>query len=347
MQKPLVIITGGCGYIGSHTAIDLIQNGYEVVSIDNFSRSVDFSLQCIENITGKKIKNHAVDLCDLNATEEIFSLYPEVAGVIHFAAFKSVPESVKSPLLYYNNNINSLVNVISCLTRFNIKNLVFSSSCSVYGDIKDLPVSEQTALSEPKSPYAATKVMGEKIVADCSEAYNLNAINLRYFNPVGAHITGRIGELPLQRPDNLFPIMTQTAVGRIDKLTVFGGKFPTRDGSCIRDYVHVSDIARAHVLALKYMLTEKKVYEIINLGTGNGVSVLEAINEFEKVSGVQLNYSIGEPREGDVVEIYSDASKALEILGWKTDHDLTDMVMTAWQWQLFLEKNFYKEKTNA
>ena len=347
MSKPLVIITGGCGYIGSHTAIELIENGYEVVSIDNLSRSTSFSLQCIEKITGVKIKNHPVDLCDLNATAEVFDLYPQAVGVIHFAAFKSVPESVKDPLLYYNNNIASLVNVIRCIEKLNIKNLVFSSSCSVYGDIQGLPVSELTPLSPPKSPYAASKIMGEKIVADSYKSYTINAINLRYFNPVGAHESGKIGELPLQRPDNLFPVITQTAVGRIGRLIVYGGKFPTKDGSCIRDYVHVTDIASAHVRALQYMQDKKGLYDIINLGTGKGVSVLEAINEFERYSGEQLNYIIGEPREGDVIEIYSDASKAAEILGWKAEHNLTDMVSSAWQWQLYLEKNFYTDKKPA
>lgn len=254
-----------------------------------------------------------------------------------------MPESVKDPLLYYHNNFVSLLNIINCIREFKIPSLVFSSSCSVYGDIQKLPVTEETPLSYPKSPYAYTKVVGEKIVADSCKAYGFNAINLRYFNPVGAHKTALLGELPLQRPDNLLPVIMQTAVGRIPKLTVFGGDLSTRDGSCIRDYVHVSDIARAHVQALNFLSGKKQMCDVINLGTGNGVSVLEAVHEFESISGKKLNYEIGSPREGDVIEIFSDASKALSLLGWKAEYDLTQMVETAWNWQKHLEANYYNK----
>lgn len=343
MGKPLILVTGGAGYIGSHTIVELIDKGFDVVSIDNFSRSAEYVLECIKAITGKTIVNHRVDLTNDEAIKNVVSSCSEIAGIIHFAAYKSVPESVREPHLYYHNNIVSLLNVISCIREFKIPSLVFSSSCSVYGDIEQLPVTEETQLSVPKSPYAYTKVVGERIVSDSAKAYQFNAINLRYFNPVGAHKTALLGELPLQRPDNLLPVIMQTAVGRLEKLTVYGGDLPTRDGSCIRDYVHVSDIARAHVQALNFLDGRKQVCDVINLGTGNGVSVLEAVNEFEAISGKKLNYEIGAPREGDVIEIYSDASKALSLLGWKAEYVLRDMVETAWNWQNFLEKSYYSK----
>jgi UDP-glucose 4-epimerase len=339
MHKPLVIVTGGCGYIGSHTVVDLIESGYDVVSIDNFLRSGNYALSGIRKITGKKVINHEVNLCDYEATRKVFDSYPQITGVIHFAAVKSVPESVRNPLLYYQNNIDSLVNVLKCVHETEIKNLVFSSSCSVYGDIESLPVSESTPLSAPKSPYAYTKVVGERIVADAANAYGFNAINLRYFNPVGAHTSGLIGELPLQRPDNLVPVITQTAIGKIPKLTVFGGEFATRDGSCVRDYVHVMDIAKAHTLALELMFNSKNLVDTINLGSGQGVTVLEAIKTFERISSIRLNYEIGAPRDGDVIEIYSDSTKAKQKLNWLPQHDINSMIETAWKWQLYLDAN--------
>jgi len=339
MHKPLVIVTGGCGYIGSHTVLDLLSNGFDVVSIDNFSRSKSYALDGIEKISGVRIINHAVDLCNYAVTQQVFDQYSDVAGVIHFAAFKSVPESVQQPLLYYKNNFESLVNVLQCIKKRNIQNVVFSSSCSVYGDINSLPVSETTPLSNPKSPYAYTKVVGERIVNDAAPAYGVSAINLRYFNPVGAHVSGMLGELPIQRPDNLVPVITQTAVGKIEKLTVFGGDLPTRDGSCVRDYVHVMDIAKAHTLALQLMMHSDKLIETINLGSGTGVTVLEAIKTFESLSGVSLNYEIGAPRDGDVVEIFSNPIKAREMLNWTPEHNLTSMMGTAWKWQQYLDQN--------
>lgn len=342
MAKPLVVVTGGTGYIGSHTIIELLENGFDVVSIDNFSRSSKKVLSLIQKITGVKVRNIEVNLCDEAKVDEALESLKHAAGIIHFAAFKSVPESVASPELYYYNNLTSLVYVLNGCLKHGIRNFVFSSSCSVYGDIAQLPVSENTPLSAPKSPYAATKVMGEQIVRDVCRAHSLNGICLRYFNPVGAHPSGMLGEMPLQRPDNLVPVITQTAIGKRESLTVFGGKLPTRDGSCIRDYIHVLDIAHAHVLALQYLQRNKDVNEIINLGTGEGVSVFEAINTFEAVSGVALNYEVGPPREGDVVEIYSDVQKASALLGWKAKYSLTDMMSSAWKWELELSKRDMK-----
>ncbi|RYG45081.1 MAG: UDP-glucose 4-epimerase GalE [Chitinophagaceae bacterium] len=333
MKKPLIIVTGGCGYIGSHTLCELIEAGYDVISIDNISRSSENVLSFVEKITGRLVFNYNIDLCSASEVEQTFSQLEGVVGLIHFAAFKSVPESVASPESYYHNNIASLVNVLQACAKHTIRNVVFSSSCSVYGDIETLPVSESTPLSAPKSPYAATKVMGEIIVKDIAAAHGISAMCLRYFNPVGAHQSGMLGEMPLHTPDNLVPVITQTAIGKRPFMRVFGGDLPTRDGSCIRDYVHVSDIAQAHVLALQYLQQQPTQFDIVNLGTGSGVSVLEAIKTFETVSGQKLSYQVGPPREGDVVEIYSNVEKASTTLGWKPKRNLEDMMLSAWKWE--------------
>lgn len=338
MKKSLVIVSGGCGYIGSHTIIELLNEEFDVVSIDNFSRSSPKALDNIRKITGKQIKNFDIDLCDATEVSRIFGEIGEATSLIHFAALKSVPESVRSPELYYHNNLGSLVNILYSSKKYGIKSIVFSSSCSVYGDIIHLPVSESTALSTPKSPYASTKIMGERIVGDICRAHRINAMCLRYFNPVGAHPSGMTGEIPVQRPDNLVPVITQTAIGKRESMTVFGGNLPTRDGSCIRDYVHVMDIASAHVMALKYLQEQSDAFEIINLGTGSGVSVFETIRTFEEISGRKLNYSIGPPRDGDVIEIYSDVKKARNILGWEAKYSVIDMMESAWKWELELSR---------
>ena len=338
MSKNLVIVSGGCGYIGSHTIIELLNNGMEVVSIDNFSRSHPQSLEYIKRVTGKAVLNYRVDLCDPAMTQSVYSQMSGATGLIHFAAFKSVPESLKYPESYYFNNIASLVNVLEAGAKCGIRNVVFSSSCSVYGDVSKLPVSETTPLAVPKSPYANTKIIGEQIVRDMSTSHTFNAMCLRYFNPVGAHPSGLIGEMPLRLPDNLVPVITQTAAGKRGSMMVFGGDFDTRDGSCIRDYVHVVDIARAHVLALKSLERVDNVFDIINLGTGAGVSVFEAIRAFEDVSGVKLNYSVAAARIGDVVEIYSDVRKAREVLGWQAQYEIRDMMESAWRWELNLSR---------
>jgi UDP-glucose 4-epimerase len=336
MAKPFVIVTGGAGYIGSHTVVELLENGFDVVSIDNYSRSLSKSLELVQDITGYSIKNYAINLCDQQQVGTVLRELNAAAGIIHFAAFKSVPESVAQPELYYQNNLFSLVNLLNSARENGIDNFVFSSSCSVYGDIKQLPVSEATPLSAPKSPYAATKVMGEQIVREICQAHNINGVCLRYFNPVGAHPSGLLGEMPLKAPDNLVPVITQTAIGKREKMMVFGGELPTRDGSCVRDYVHVVDIAHAHVLALQFLQGKTGVFDIINLGTGAGVSVFEAIRTFEKVSGVKLNYEVGAPREGDVVEIYSDVKKSFDLLGWKPQYDINEMMSSAWKWEVNL-----------
>lgn len=332
-MSDVVIVTGGAGYIGSHTIIELISQGYNVVSIDNFCRSAALSLDRVELITGKHVTNYCIDLCDISQVDQTFSKIGSPLAVIHFAAFKSVPESVTNPLLYYSNNILSLRNVLQAGLQYGLKNFVFSSSCSVYGDIDQLPVTEKTVLSKPKSPYAFTKVIGEQIVHDVSRSSKLSAINLRYFNPVGAHTSGLLGEIPFGTPSNLLPVITQTAAKLLPPMTVFGGNLPTRDGSCVRDYVHVQDIANAHVLALQYLDGKSSFIDTLNLGTGQGVSVFEAISSFEHVNGVDVPFNVGAARDGDVTEIYSDATKAQRLLHWAPRFSIEDMVASAWAWQ--------------
>ncbi|MDP1801085.1 MAG: UDP-glucose 4-epimerase GalE [Bacteroidota bacterium] len=335
-----IIVTGGAGYIGSHTIIELlISTNFNVISIDNFSNSTSRSYQRIKEITGKSFETLDLDLCNKEKLYTQLSKIKNIIGIIHFAAFKSVPESVTDPLSYYNNNINSLTNILSFAQQQKIKNFIFSSSCSVYGNADDLPVTENTPLKTAESAYGHTKQIGEDIINFvCKANAEFNAVLLRYFNPVGAHPSGKIGEFPLNRPNNLVPIITQTAVGK-NSLTVFGNDFDTRDGSCIRDYIHVSDIADAHVKALNYLIgnKNKKNVSVFNLGTGNGVSVLEAIRSFEKVSGKKLNYTIGARREGDVVAIYANNNLAKTELIWIPKYSLDDMMGSAWKWQQTLE----------
>lgn len=330
-----ILVTGGCGYIGGHTIVDLIQNGFDVISVDDLSRGSLKMLKGIEKIVGRPVKNYKVDLCNLDDTEAIFLENPDLVGVIHFAAFKSVPESVSEPLMYFKNNLNSLINILQCAEDFDVDNFVFSSSCSVYGNSKELPVSENAPLAEPESPYARTKVMGEAICRDFTTLHkDFNTILLRYFNPVGAHSSSMIGEFQ-DIAESVVPVITQTAIGKRKQMTVFGNDYDTRDGSCVRDYVHVSDIAHAHTKALQYIIEDrnKSNCEIFNLGTGNGVTVLELIQAFEKVSGEKLNYKIGPRRPGDVVEVYANNNKACSLLGWETKYDLDAMMDTAWRWE--------------
>lgn len=333
-----VLVTGGCGYIGSHTIVDLINNGFDVVSVDSNIRSTTQLLDGIEKITGKKVRNYKVDLCNLEDTNAVFHENRDIVGVIHFAALKAVGESVTEPLMYFQNNLTSLINVLKCVKEYNIPNLVFSSSCSVYGNAKELPVVETTPLGDAQSPYARTKQIGEQIIEDYSRVNDTQSILLRYFNPVGAHPSALIGELPLGKPDNLVPVITQTAIGKIPKLTVFGTDYDTRDGSCVRDYIHVMDIANAHTKALQYLLEHRNESncEIFNLGTGNGVTVLEAIKAFEKISGIKLNYTTGPRREGDVISIYANNTKAKEKLRWLPEIGIEDSMRTAWQWEVSL-----------
>jgi UDP-glucose 4-epimerase len=335
-----ILVTGGCGYIGAHTIVDLLENGFEVISADNLSRASEHSLSGIEKITGKKIKNYCVDLTDAKATENIFIENPTIIGIIHFAAYKAVGESVEKPLEYYENNIFSLVHLLKMAVKYKAKHFIFSSSCTVYGNPDAIPVTEQTELKPAASPYGATKQMGETIVRDTAFVQPLSTILLRYFNPVGAHPSTAIGELPIGRPQNLVPAITQTAIGKLDTMHVYGDDYDTRDGSCIRDYIHVCDIAHAHTLALQYSIKNNQVKncEVFNLGTGNGITVLEAIRAFEKVAGVSLNYKIGPRRAGDIVAIYANNDFAVKKLGWEIKYSLEDMMRTAWAWEQSLVK---------
>lgn len=338
-----IIVTGGAGYIGSHTIIELLtQTDFNVVSIDNYSNSNEDTFDRIERITGKQVKNLNVDICNFEALEHALSSVKNPVGVIHFAAHKSVPQSVHDPLAYYHNNLESLINMLRVCKKWGIRNFIFSSSCSVYGNVAQLPVTEVTPFAPAESPYAETKQMGENIVTNFTKSESsFKAVLLRYFNPVGAHMSGFNGEYPRGRPDNLVPYITQTAVGILQKLTVFGNDYDTRDGSCIRDYIHVSDIADAHVKALNYLIADKQrqPVSVFNLGTGKGVSVFEAINSFEKVSGQKLNYEVGPRRAGDVVSIYANNNNATQQLNWQPQYNLDDMMLSAWKWQLHLKEN--------
>ncbi len=336
-----ILVTGGCGYIGAHTIVDLIENGFEVISADNNSRSKDNILESVEKIIGKKVKNYKVDLCIYDDTVAIFQENPDINGIIHFAAYKSVGESVKKPLLYFENNLNSLINILKCADEFAIANFVFSSSCTVYGNPDQIPVTEETPMKAAESAYGATKQMGEQIVREAVNSNAINAILLRYFNPVGAHPSALIGELPIGKPENLVPAITQTAIGKLPMMQVWGSDYPTRDGSCLRDFIHVCDIAHAHTLALHYLLQNKNKTncDVFNLGTGNGYTVLEIIREFEKASGVKLNYRIGPRRPGDVIAIYANNDKARDLLGWEPKYNLNDMLATAWKWELRLKED--------
>ncbi len=331
-----VLVTGGCGYIGSHTIVDLIDHGYDVISVDNFNNSEPSVLEGIKAITGITVKNYQIDLCDIEKTRIIFQENPDIVGVVHFAAHKSVGESVKRPLMYFRNNLNSLINILECAFEFKIKQLVFSSSCSVYGNADDLPVTEETPLAEPASPYGRTKQMGEQIIRDFQLVYpNMRAVLLRYFNPAGAHESALIGESPVNEASNLIPVITETAIGKRPEMTVFGNDYDTRDGSCVRDYIHIMDLANAHTKAIQYLEKDKQEsnYEIFNLGIGQGITVLEAVNAFMEVTGQPLKYKIGNRRPGDVVAIYANYTKASRTLGWGPQYDIDDIMRTAWAWE--------------
>jgi UDP-glucose 4-epimerase len=336
-KREKVLVTGGAGYIGSHTIIELIERmDCDVISIDSFANSDPTTFDRIERITGRRVRNHEVDLCDGPAVDAVFEREKDITGVIHFAAFKSVPESVADPHKYYHNNIASLLTVLEACLKYKVHRFIFSSSCSVYGNIDRLPVTEETPLARAESPYGHTKQIGERILEDYARVHpELRLIALRYFNPVGAHRTGLIGEAPINPPSSLVPVITLTAIGKRKDMAVHGKDYPTRDGSCVRDYVHVSDIATAHVKALRYAGGQRMSgpYAVFNLGTGEGVSVLEAIAAFEEVSGVKLNYHIGPRRDGDVAAIYSDTTRSRDVLDWQAEHDLKDMMRSAWTWE--------------
>lgn len=342
MADSTIIVTGGAGYIGSHTLVELMERlPYPVLALDSYANSSPQAYARVERITGRPVRALQVDLCDREATLKAFAQAGPILGIIHFAAFKSVPESMREPGLYYRNNIVSLLNVLEASAVHAVPHFIFSSSCSVYGNIAQLPVSESTPLGEPESPYAHTKQVGERIVeAHARVMPAMNAISLRYFNPVGAHRSGLLGEDPINTPSNLVPVITRTAIGLMPEVVVHGSDYDTRDGSCIRDYVHVSDIATAHVKALEHSMRGPMApnHAVFNLGTGQGVSVLEAIRAFEAVSGRPLPHRLGPRRSGDVAAIYTDTRRSEEVLGWKAEHGLDDMMATAWAWEQHLHQ---------
>lgn len=335
-MKRKIIVTGGTGYIGSHTAVELMAEGFEPVLIDNLYNSEAEVADRIGQITGSKPDLEIFDLCDSEKLNAYFAKKSDISAIIHFAAYKAVGESVHKPLEYYRNNLVSLMNLLDSMKQFNISNLVFSSSCTVYGQPEKLPVTEYSPLQHAISPYGNTKQVGEDIIKDTCFANNdIAAISLRYFNPIGAHPSALIGELPRGVPENLVPYITQTAIGLRDELKVFGNDYNTPDGSCVRDYLHVVDLAKAHVVAVRRLIDRKykKNYEVFNLGTGKGVSVLEAIESFERVSGVKLKYRITGRRAGDIEKIWADPSLANKELGWKTTSSLDDAMKSAWDWE--------------
>ena len=334
-MKTKILITGGAGYIGSHTVISLLKAGYTPVIVDNFCNSQPWILKRIQDITGQNIKSYELDCTSFEDLDEVFK-EEQFGGIIHFAALKAVGESVTEPLKYYKNNIGSLVTIIGLMSKYNVPNLVFSSSCTVYGEADYLPVDEQHRIKTAESPYASTKQMCEQIISDCLKSAKLkSAVVLRYFNPVGAHPSGLIGELPLGTPNNLIPFITQTAAGIREELSVFGNNYNTKDGTCVRDYIHVVDLAEAHVKSLDY-LGLKKPSVNLNIGTGKGSSVLETIKTFERVNNLKLKYTIGNKRDGDIEKIFADTSLSEETLEWKASRSLDDAMKDAWKWQLYL-----------
>ena len=337
-----ILVTGGAGYIGSHTVVELAQAGYEPIIIDNFSNSEESVLAGIKAIVGREVPCHRIDCGDAEALRQVFKQEGNIAGVIHFAAFKAVGESVQKPLAYFHNNVGSLITLLQVMKEEGVENLVFSSSCTVYGVPDQLPVTEATPTKPANSPYGRTKQMCEDIVHDAAGAPDnkVHTILLRYFNPIGAHESAKIGELPLGVPNNLVPFITQTAAGLREKLTIFGNDYDTVDGTNVRDYIHVVDLAKAHIVAVQRLLDRKasEVVETFNVGTGHGNSVLEVVQTFEQASGQKLNYVIGPRRAGDVPAIYADATKSAEVLGFKTTTSLYDSLASAWKWQQTLAK---------
>jgi UDP-glucose 4-epimerase len=335
-----ILVTGGLGYIGSHTVVELINAGFEPVIVDDLSNSHPKILDQITKITGHRPVFHQLDLSDEHTVKNLATAEPDIAGIIHFAAFKAVGESVQLPLKYYRNNIYSLINLLDAYYSKPI-NFVFSSSCTVYGQPDVLPVTEQAPIKPAESPYGNTKQIAEEILFDTISAGSAyKVIALRYFNPVGAHDSALIGELPIGVPQNLVPFITQTAIGKREKIIVFGEDYNTPDGSCVRDYIHVVDLAKAHVAALKLMENNNfSGYDVFNIGTGTGTSVLEAIKTFERVSGVKLNYSVGPRRSGDVEQVWGNVSKAEQRLHWKTDLGIDTMMSSAWAWEKYISQN--------
>ncbi len=342
-MKQTILVTGGTGFIGSHTTVELQEAGYEVVIIDNLSNSNEKVIDGIEKITGIRPAFEKVDCCDMQALEATFKKHPNISGIIHFAASKAVGESVEKPLMYYRNNIVSLINLLELMPKYNVQGIIFSSSCTVYGQptAENLPVTERAPIQKALSPYGNTKQINEEIIADyIHSGAPIKSIILRYFNPIGAHPSAHIGELPNGVPMNLIPFVTQTAIGIREELKIFGDNYNTPDGTCIRDYIYVCDLAKAHVKAMERILEEDvEAIDYFNIGTGTGNSTLEVVKAFEKATNVKLNWTFAPRREGDIEKVWGDVSKANEVLGWRADTPLEEVLSTAWKWQLKLRED--------
>ena len=337
-----ILVTGGLGYIGSHVVVELQNNNFDVLIVDDLSNSSLKVKDGIYQTTGIEPEFEKIDLKNKQTVVNFFKRHADIVGVIHFAASKAVGESVSNPLKYYENNINTLVYLLQEVNKLNSQKLIFSSSCTVYGQSDELPITENAPIKEPESPYGNTKKIGEQIIKDtCSASQSLKSIALRYFNPIGAHKSANIGELPIGTPQNLVPFITQTGIGLRENLSIFGNDYPTPDGTCIRDYIHVVDLAKAHVIAMKRLLDEKNThnYEVFNIGTGNGYSVIEVVNTFEEISGLKLNYSFESRRSGDIVSAYADTKQANSVLEWKSEFSLKEALTSAWEWEKRLKDN--------
>ncbi|MDD7318844.1 MAG: UDP-glucose 4-epimerase GalE [Prevotella sp.] len=337
-KKQTILVTGGTGFIGSHTTVELIESGYKVVIVDNLSNSNEDVISGIEKITGVRPAFEKVDCCDIAALERVFCKYPDIKGIIHFAASKAVGESVEKPLMYYRNNINSLINLLELMPKYDVAGIIFSSSCTVYGQptAENLPVTEDAPIQKALSPYGNTKQINEEIINDfIHSGADIKAVILRYFNPIGSHPSAMIGELPNGVPMNLIPFVTQTAIGIREQLKIFGNDYDTPDGTCIRDYIYVVDLAKAHVKAMERVLGNKdsEPVEVFNIGTGRGLSTLEVVNGFEKATGVKLNWTFAPRREGDIEKVWGNVDKANRVLGWKAEADIEDVLRSAWKWQ--------------
>lgn len=334
MNKKKILVTGGAGFIGAHTVVELVNAGYQPIIVDNLSKSDRTLLEGIKKILAQDVPFYEGDCVDENFLKDVFKKEKDITGAMHFAAFKSVGESVEFPAMYYSNNLNSLIALLNVMKEFGVKDLIFSSSCTVYGEPDRIPVDESAPMKRAESPYGATKQMCERILEDVYPK-GMRVVSLRYFNPIGAHPTALIGELPVGVPNNLVPYITQTAIGKRQKLTVFGNDYNTPDGSCIRDFIHVVDVAQAHIKAMEYLGAQKAepLYKVLNLGTGVGASVLELVHKFEKATGVKLNYTIGPRRAGDVEKTYADPKRAFNELKWKPKFTLEEGLLHAWQWE--------------
>lgn len=346
-MKKKVLVTGGMGYIGSHTVVELLQHGYDVVIADNLSNTQMTVLEKIETITSQRPLFYCIDVCDGRSVAELFDWEGHFDAVVHFAAYKAVGESMQQPLKYFQNNLVSLLSLLDCMKKSGSKNIVFSSSATVYGDPDTLPVTESTPLKKALSAYGSTKQMGEDILEKMTTAGIVSAVSLRYFNPVGAHESALLGELPSGTPNNLMPFVTQTAIGKLKQLTVFGNDYTTKDGFCVRDYIHVVDLAKAHVKACERIMEGKDnaAYEVFNIGTGKGLSVMEVIQTFEKENNLKLNYIIGARRAGDAAAIYANVEKANTVLQWKAEKNIVDMVKDAWRWEMAVHADAEKSKS--